>query len=299
MSSQRVRVVSGLLSLALVVLTGWMQGQCAKDHRENKNAGILVTDFTVTGTRAMSETDLAGITGELIGQCFDEDTEEMGERIRALFQDRGYFTVEVKNVRLKAGDPLGIPKPVTMEAEVAEGLQYKVGEITFAGYRAFGADELRQQFPLKIGAVFERGKVATGLESLRKLYGTKGYLDYTSIPDTRFGSNATASLNITFQEGPQYRLDKVEFVGKKESTARLRVEWKLEEGAVYDASYLDQYIDTNRDLLPEGFTREDVKIAKDCPKGLVQVRLVVDAAEDTSRAPLKNVPCEENHEKAK
>jgi len=299
MRIRRVRVVVGLVSLAVVCLTGWMQGECAKDHRENKNAGILLTDFTVTGTRAMSDTELAGITGELIGQCFDEDIEEMGERVRALFQDQGYFTVEVKNVRLKAGDPLGIPKPVTMEAEVAEGVQYKLGEITFAGYRAFGADELRQQFPLKIGAVFERGKVASGLESLRKLYRTKGYLDVTFIPETQFGSNATTHLNITFQEGPQYRLDKVEFVGKKESTARLQVEWKLDEGSVYDVSYLDQYIEANRDLLPEGFTREEVQIGKDCPKGLVQVRLVVDAAEDAARAPLKNVPCEDKSEKAK
>jgi outer membrane protein assembly factor BamA len=299
MSSQRVRAVVGLVGLTLVCLTSWMQGECAKDHRENNNAGILLTDFTITGTRAMSETDLAGITGELIGQCFDEDIEEMGERVRALFQDRGYFTVEVKSVRLKAGDPLGIPKPATMEAEVAEGLQYKLGEITFAGYRAFGSDELRQQFPLKIGAVFERGKVASGLESLRKLYGTGGYLDVTFIPETQFGSNATAHLNLTFKEGTQYRLDKVEFVGKKESTARLQVEWNLDQGAVYDASYLDRYIDANRDLLPEGFTRGDVEIGKDCVKGLVEVRLVVDAGADASRAPLKNVPCEDSHEKAK
>ena len=61
MRIRRVRVVVGLVSLAVVCLTGWMQGECAKDHRENKNAGILLTDFTVTGTRAMSDTDLAGI----------------------------------------------------------------------------------------------------------------------------------------------------------------------------------------------------------------------------------------------
>lgn len=299
MASLRVRAAVGLVSLGLFCLTGWMQGECGKDHRENKNAGILLTDLTVTGTRTMSDTDLAGITGELIGQCFDEDVEEMGERVRALFQDRGYFTVEVKNVRLKAVDPLGIPRPATMEAEVAEGVQYKLGEITFAGYRAFDPDELRQQFPLKIGAVFERGKVASGLESLRKLYLTNGYLDVTFIPETQFGSNATAHLNLTFKEGPQYRLDKVEFVGKKESTARLQVEWKQDEGAVYDASYLDQYIKANRDLLPEGFTRGDVEIGKDCPKGMVQVRVMLDAVEDASRAPLKNVACEEKSEKAK
>jgi len=156
MRSQWVRMLVGL-----VFLSGWMQGQCVKDNRENKKAGILLTDFTVTGTRAISGTELAEITGNLVGQCFDEDSDEMGERVRAQFQDRGYFAVEVKSVRFKAGDPLGIPKPVTMEVEVAEGLQFKVGEITFAGYRAFSTEKLRQEFPLKVGAVFERGKVAS------------------------------------------------------------------------------------------------------------------------------------------
>ena len=90
-----------------------------------------MTDFTIAGTQTISATELAGMTGELTGDCFDDDSDEMGERVRAVFQDRGYFTVEVKSVKFKAGDPLGIPKPVTMEAEVAEGPKYKVGAITF------------------------------------------------------------------------------------------------------------------------------------------------------------------------
>ncbi len=299
MRIRRVRVVVGLVSLAVVCLTGWMQGECAKDHRENKNAGILLTDFTVTGTRAMSDTELAGITGGLIGQCFDEDTDELGERVRFLFQNLGYWAAEVKSVRFKAGDPLGVPKPVTMEVEVAEGLRFKVGEITFVENHAFSAEKLRQEFPVKRGDPFSRDRMTSGLENLRKLYGTNGFIDAAFIPDDRGSSNGIMTLTVTLKEGPQYRLDKAEFVGKKDSTAGLQVEWKLDEGAVYDASYLDRYIDANRDLLPEGFTPGEVQIGKDCPKGLVQVRLVVDAAEDASRAPLKNVPCEDKSEKAK
>jgi outer membrane protein assembly factor BamA len=239
------------------------------------------------------------MTGELTGNCFEDDSDEMGERVRYLFQNRGYFMAEVKSVKLKAVDPLGIPKPVTMEADVVEGPKFKVGEISFLGYRAFSADKLRQQFPLKIGAVFERNKVAAGLESLRKLYGTHGYLDMTAIPETQPGSNALMHLSITFQEGPQYRLDKVEFVGKKEMISRLQVQWKLAAGSVYDAAYVDHYIETNRDFLPEGFGRNDVQIATDCPKALVEVRLVVDPTEDASRLQLKDVPCEDNHDKVK
>ena len=294
MRSRWVRALLGLACLSLMA-----RAQCGKDNREDPKVGIVVTDFTITGTQTVSATELAGITGELTGSCFTDDSDEMGERVRTLFQDRGYFMVEVKSVKLKAGDPLRIPKPVTMEADVTEGPKYKVGSINFVKNRAFPAERLRSQFPLKTGAAFERSKVASGLDSLRKLYGTDGYLDFVCVPETTPGSNATMDLNLTIEEGPQYRLETVEFVGKKEMTSRLQVQWKLAPGSVYDASYLDKYIATNRDFLPQGFGRTDVQIATDCPKALVQVRLVVDPAEDASRSQPKDVPCEDTSDKAK
>src|ERR1051326_3675196 len=169
----RGRSIPVLLAFLLCAL--FSLADCAQDHRSNKNAGILVTDFTITGTQAVSATEMARITSDLTGSCFDDDSEEMGERIRALFQDRGYFSVEVKHIGFKPGDPLGIPKPVTMEADVAEGPVYKLSEITFLDNHAFSAQRLRDVFPLKPGEVFERSKIAGGLESLRKLYVTKGY----------------------------------------------------------------------------------------------------------------------------
>lgn len=294
MRSQWVRLFLGLTCLSLMA-----RAQCGKDHRENKKGGILVTDVTITGTQTISATELAGMTGELTGDCFDDDSDEMGDRVRASFQNRGYFAAEVKSVKFKAGDPLGIPKPVTVEAEVTEGPKYKVGTVTFVKNRAFTAERLRSEFPLKTGAVFERGKVARGLESLRKLYSSGGYLDYVGIPETMPGSNATIDLTLAIEEGPQYRLDKVEFVGKKEMTSRLQVQWKLEPGSVFDLGYLDQFIEANRELLPEGFTRGNVQIVTDCPKAVVEVRLIIDAAEDESRSQAKDVPCEEKPDKGK
>jgi outer membrane protein assembly factor BamA len=294
MRSQWVRLLLGLACLSVAA-----HAQCGKDNREDPTAGVLVTDVTIIGTQTISATQLARMTGELTGNCFNEDTDEIGQRVRALFQNRGYFLVEVKSVKLKAADPLGIPKPVMMEADVVEGPKFRVGAITFVKNRAFTTERLRSEFPLKAGAVFERDKVASGIEGLRKVYGKSGYLDYFAIPETTPGSNATMNLSLTIEEGPQYRLDKVEFVGKKEIVSRLQVQWKLAAGSVYDATYVDHYIEANREFLPEGFGRDDVQIATDCPKALVEVRLVVDQTEDASRSRAKDVPCEETHDKAK
>ena len=186
---------------AFFLLAAFLHAECVNDHRSNKNAGILITDFTITGTQTIGAPELARITSNLIGSCYDKDSEELGERIRASFQDRGYFAAKVNSVGFKPRDPLGVPKPVTLEADISDVPRYKLGEVAFVENHAFSLEKLREQFPLKKGDVFERGKVASGLRSLRKLYGTQGFLDFTAIPDTKFASNGTANLNISDPRG--------------------------------------------------------------------------------------------------
>ena len=285
-----------ILLLTLLFSASFLPAQCANDRRTNKNAGVLITDFTITGTQAISATDLARITSDMIGSCYDEDSDEMGERVRASFQDRGYFKVEVKSLRFKPRDPLGVPKPVALEGDVSEGPQYRLGEVTFTGNRAYPAEELRQQFPLKKGALVERGKIASGLGVLRKLYGTLGFLDFVAIPETEFGSNATMNMNITVEEGPQYHMGKLDVVAEKEPAARLRTAWTLTEGGVYDNTYIDKYLSTHTDLLPSSFSRANVQTIQNCPDALMNVRLVVDPSQETSHSEPKNIPCEDQKE---
>lgn len=273
--------------------------QCGQDQRSNKDGGILVSDFTISGTQTISATDLASITNGMIGSCFDEDSQEMAERVRAAFQERGYFKVEVKSLRIKPRDPLGVPKPVTLEGEVSDGPQYRVGEVKIVNNHAFSAEELRQLFPLKKGAIFERGKVASGLESLRKSYATQGYLDFSCIPETIFGSNGTSNLTVTVEEGPQYHMGKLDITGNKQLAARLHANWKLSEGSTYDGAYVNEFIESNSDLLPQGFAGSSVQTGRNCPDAQVDVRMILDTTEDSIAAPLTNVPCEKAHENTK
>jgi outer membrane protein assembly factor BamA len=293
--SMRKSLIGVLLVLVGLGIGAW--AQCGKDNRMDKKGGILITDFTITGTQTVSATEMAEITGELTGSCFNEDIDEMGERVRALFQDRGYFKVDVENVNLKAVDPLGSPKPVTMEANVDEGPRFRLNQITFLENHAFSLEQLREMFPLKTGDVFARIKVARGLESLRNLYGKQGYLDMFCIPNTSFDTGA--DLKITVSEGLQYQMGKLEILADKPLADRLQLAWKLNAGAVYDRTYVDKYIEENHDLLPSGFSRERVKLAKDCPDAVVDVRLTVEDKEAASREPMKDVPCEKKQDSSK
>jgi hypothetical protein len=147
----RTRFFTALLSC--VFLTAFLRADCTKDqdHRSSKNSGFLITDFTISGTQTLSSDELATIESELIGSCFDENSEELEGRVQALFKNRGYLSVEVKSLRVKPIDPIGVPKPAMLEAEVLEGPLYRLAEINFTGNHAFTADELRSKFLLKKG----------------------------------------------------------------------------------------------------------------------------------------------------
>jgi outer membrane protein assembly factor BamA len=280
------------LALMLTCLPAAAQTQCANDNRTDKKAGILVKDFTISGTGALSSDEIARMTAHLIGDCYDDDPDDIRLEIRGLFQNRGYYAVEIKSLKLNPTDPLGIPKPVTVEATVAEGNKYSVGEIEFSGNTAFSTEKLRAQFPIRKGDAFERDKYARGADSLRNLYWANGFLDLTFSLNDEGYSNATVGIKIPITEGPQYHMGKLEILADKSLADRLRLAWQLDEGKVYDSTYINKYIEENRDLLPSGFGREQVSLAKDCPQAVVAVRLTIDDKDAASRAPMKNVPCE-------
>jgi outer membrane protein assembly factor BamA len=297
MAQMRKHLAESLLVMSCYTVVAF--AQCGKDYRSEKRGGLTVTDFTIVGTTTLSSSELLHFAGDFVGSCYDDDTDEMQARLRAGFQERGYFAVEIKSMSVKPGDPLKIPKPVAVEAEVEEGARFTVAEITFSGNHAFQSEKLRGAFSLKTGDVFERSKIVSGIESLRKLYGSSGFLDFVLTPDTEPSSNGTMSLNVEVAEGPQYHMGKLEIAAEKVTAARLRAAWDLAEGAPYDFSYVREFVEQNHDLLPAGFTAEDIRLVFNCPEALVEVSLMVDPREHASEPSVEKVPCESHQDKSK
>jgi hypothetical protein len=106
-----MRLTPLALFFALFFSAAFLHAECVNDHRSNKNAGILVADFSITGTQTISATELARITSDFIGSCFDEDSEELEERIRASFQERGYFAAKVNSLGFKPATRWVFPSP--------------------------------------------------------------------------------------------------------------------------------------------------------------------------------------------
>ena len=177
--------------------------------------------------------------------------EEDTERVRAEYQNRGYFKVLVDDPKTEIHDtghtgfhiPLlqsGLGKSVDITIPIEEGDRYRLGTITFKNNKAISnVAALRSLFPMKDGEIFSREKVAKGLENLRKAYGTDGYINFTSVPDTKFDDEKKiVNLEIDVDEGKQFYVRRIEFQGNTTTRDKvIRREIALEEGQVYNSRY--------------------------------------------------------------
>ncbi len=174
--------------------------------------------------------------------------EDDTERVREEYQDRGYFKVVVQDPTTKIRDTghgaFHIPfiqkahgKAVDITIPIEEGDRYRLGGITFEGNKAVtNTKALRAMFAIKDGDVFSRGKIAKGLEALRKAYGQQGYINFTAVPDTTFDeAKKLIYLKMDIDEGKQFRVRRIEFRGNTTTRDKvIRREILLEEGQIYN-----------------------------------------------------------------
>jgi outer membrane protein insertion porin family len=177
--------------------------------------------------------------------------EEDTERVRAEFQNRGYFKVLVDDPKTEIHDTghtgfhipwvqPGMGKSVDITMPIEEGDRYRLGTITFKNNKAISnTNALRSLFPMKDGDIFSREKIAKGLENLRKAYGEAGYINFTPVPDTKFDDEKkTVDVIVEVDEGKQFYVRRIEFQGNTTTRDKvIRREVALEEGQIYNSRF--------------------------------------------------------------
>ena len=202
---------------------------------------ISIRNVTFSGFIQMPISDQQEIADSMKGQRYayplDGVIQEALERVRAGWQDRGYFKTEATG-DAKTLTTSATSIEVALFVHVDENAQYRLGGMTFENNKVLSdPKQLLDLLPIKNGEVFSREKIATGLENLRKVYGEYGYINYTGVPATTFDEeNKVAHLEVDVDEGKQFLVGGVQVEGL-DDPARQKVlrDLLLKPGQIYNS----------------------------------------------------------------
>ncbi len=173
------------------------------------------------------------------------------ERLRVLvYADNGYLRTRFGTPRVEEVGHVGTWVPIfghkgqglKIVIPVDEGRQYKAGEIKVEDNTEFSNDQIISVVGIKPGETIKAYSVLQkGLDNLKKLYGSRGYIQFNSgfIPEFHDDPNdpgkGTADITFTVEEGKQYTLRRLEFIGNTFTRDNvIRREVLLNEGERYN-----------------------------------------------------------------
>jgi len=144
----------------------------------------------------------------LIGRRFDgSQLEELMESVREALQNFGFFAAMVTQPSIEPLATGKAPTPVRLRFRVTQAeRRYRLREVRWEGVKAFPVQMIEQLVPLQPGDVFDASKIRAGLEAVRRLYESSGYLHFVSTPSTTIDrDDATIAIVFSAQEGPLMR----------------------------------------------------------------------------------------------
>jgi len=242
----------------LLPLSTFLHGQeCVIPREDLKKVKVPIRDVVFTNDTDLSSDKKLEVVQRLradeivpraVASEMSSIAEEAAERVRASFQDEGYLKAQVTSKAVRVVTDKQRYDIVVQVRTV--GKKYRLGELNIANATRFPTQQMRDLFPIQRGEILSREKIAAGLEALRRLYGTEGYINYISVPNTDFDDdNAIANLMIEVDEGKQFHLDRVEVLGvRPETKARVLSELDMKSGDIYNSEVWQRSLLKLRDV---------------------------------------------------
>lgn len=201
---------------------------------------VVFEDAPLLSAKDQEEISAASGDAEVIGELSKENladaADEVAERVRAFYQNNGYFKVQVVGKALRVPDDRLREYDILVRV-VNQGEQYRLRDLTFVNATVFPEVQMRDLFPVQRGEIFSREKIAKGLEELRRLYGAQGYINYTGVPSTQFDDDTpTADLTIDVDQGKRFRWGNIRVLGlDSETRTRLIESLNIKTGDIYNS----------------------------------------------------------------
>jgi outer membrane protein insertion porin family len=250
------------------------------------NVKPRVNKIIFKGNKKFPVTDLkANVVLEAGMPLNDNKLRISANRIRAYYKDKGYNDAQIAPVLESVGKD-----KVDVIFNIKENLRLKVNDVTFSGVTAFSSWTLKNSLAnrhsylsrfLEVG-LLERNEMEKDKARLRKLYWSKGYLDF-KVKDIKVTHEKDdpeyVDVHYDIFEGKPYKVGKVTILGNKVfKTDELMPLMRIKKGMIYDDERVENSIKFIRDAYESlGYTNvscREVRLA-DFKTHVVDIQMVL------------------------
>ncbi len=175
--------------------------------------------------------------------------------VQELYNNHGYFRAQVlpPTTKIVNVDHPGIPwipipwigakhgKATDITIPIEEGAKYRMGKLYIRSSNPekglfFKQQYLKAAFPLKEGQIFDAKVVREAFKEYTKLYGAWGFINFTPSPSFDVNDQKKiVNLTITFDQGKQFYIRRINFVGNTTTRDKvIRRELLLNEGELFN-----------------------------------------------------------------
>jgi len=212
-----------------------------------RGVSLPVCSVSFAGASAMPETELVATSLQVVNTDYSQETIAgfADTAVRSLYHRRGHLKVSFGEPSAELSGASNCKTGVSVLLPVEEGPVYSWAGAAWSGNAAVPAAELDAALAMRAGEVADASRIERQLREVRKSYGRRGYLAMRWRERREFDDAArrvTSRFDVT--EGPQYRMGDLVIAGLPDAEAeRMRAEWKLRPGEVFDVTYVEGFLD--------------------------------------------------------
>ncbi len=163
--------------------------------------------------------------------------------LKAFLREHGFVQCKLafEEVPLTVSD-------INIHVMISEGSQYRLASLNFKGIKMFKKEAIAAAyFDMQPGDVVNFTKIKAGLDTVQRLYTNYGFINWSHLTDQTFDEqNKTIAISFTIDEGFQYFIAYVAFVGCRDQAEeeRLKTQTLAQPGHLFNPILLD--LDTLR-----------------------------------------------------
>ena len=150
--------------------------------------------------------------------------------------DSGYLDFKILNVNSALNEN---KEKMNIEIEISEGMQYKLGKVSFQGELGNqNIESLKKLFSLKSGDIFNRQSIVDGIQKIIDIYSDQGYA-YVDVNPTTQDLLDTVDVNINISLNKKVYVNRITISGNTRTQDEvIRREIGISEGGLYSRSTL-------------------------------------------------------------